>query len=52
MTTLDAIGEVKVLVNAYQAEYAGNGGPIVQVVTRGGGKEFHGSGYDTSAMTR
>ena len=36
VTTLDAIGEVKVLLNSYQAEYAGNGGPIVQVVTRGG----------------
>jgi len=46
VTTLDAIGEVKVLLNSYQAEYAGNGGPIVQVVTRGGTKEFHGSGYE------
>ena len=46
VTTLDAIGEVKVLLNSYQAEYAGNGGPIVQVVTRGGGKEFHGSAYE------
>ena len=46
VTTLDAIGEVKVLLNSYQAEYAGNGGPIVQVVTRGGGREFHGSAYE------
>jgi len=46
VTTLDAIGEVKVLLNSYQAEYAGNGGPIVQVVTRGGGKELHGSAYE------
>ena len=46
VTTLDAIGEVKVLLNSYQAEYAGNGGPIVQVVTRGGGQQFHGSAYD------
>ena len=46
VTTLDAIGEVKVLVSSYQAEYAGNGGPIVQVVTRGGGREFHGSAYE------
>jgi hypothetical protein len=38
VTTLDAIGEVKVLLNSYQPEYAGNGGPIVQVVTRGGGQ--------------
>ena len=46
VTTLDAIGEVKVLVNSYQAEYAGNGGPIVQVVTRGGTQEYHGSAYE------
>ena len=46
VTTLDAIGEVKVLLNSYQAEYAGNGGPIVQVVTRSGGKEYHGTGYE------
>ena len=46
VTTLDAIGEVKVLLNSYQAEYAGNGGPVVQVVTRSGGKEFHGTTYE------
>jgi hypothetical protein len=46
VTTLDAIGEVKVLLNSYQAEYAGNGGPIVQVVTRSGGREFHGNAYE------
>src|SRR5206468_2932378 len=45
VTTLDAIGEVKVILNSYQAEYAGNGGAVVQVVTKSGGKEYHGSGY-------
>lgn len=45
VTTLDAIGEVKVIVNGYQAEYAGNGGPVVEVVTKSGGKEYHGTGY-------
>src|SRR5213079_920451 len=34
VTTLDAIGEVKVVLNSYQAEYAGNGGPIVARVFR------------------
>src|SRR5450432_1807433 len=43
--TLDAIGEVKVVLNSYQAEYAGNGGAVVQVVTKSGGKDFHGGGY-------
>ena len=45
VTTLDAIGEVKVIVNGYQAEYAGNGGPVVEVVTKSGTREFHGTGY-------
>lgn len=45
VTTMDAIGEVKVLLNNYQAEYAGNGGAVVEVVTKSGGKEFHGTGY-------
>lgn len=45
VTTMDAIGEVKVILNSYQAEYAGNGGAVVEVITKSGGKEFHGSGY-------
>jgi len=45
VTTLDAIGEVKVVLNSYQAEYAGNGGAILQVVTKSGGRDFHGTGY-------
>jgi hypothetical protein len=45
VTTMDAIGEVKVILNSYQAEYAGNGGAVVQVITKSGGREFHGSGY-------
>jgi hypothetical protein len=45
VTTLDAIGEVKVIMNSYQAEYASNGGAVIEVVTKSGGKEFHGSGY-------
>jgi hypothetical protein len=45
VTTLDAIGEVKVLINSYQAEYTSNGGAVVQVVSKSGGQQFHGSGY-------
>lgn len=45
VTTIDAIGEVKVILNSYQAEYAGNGGPVLEVVTKSGGKQFHGTGY-------
>lgn len=45
VTTMDAIGEVKVILNSYQAEYAGNGGAVVEVITRSGGRDFHGNGY-------
>jgi hypothetical protein len=45
VTTMDAIGEVKVILNSYQAEYAGNGGTIVQVVSKSGGNQFHGNAY-------
>src|ERR1039457_6574687 len=44
-TQLDAIGEVKVILNSYQAEYAGNGGTVVQVVTKSGTGEWHGNTY-------
>lgn len=42
---VDAIEEVKVLVSNYQAEYSGNGGATVSVVTKSGTKEYHGTGY-------
>jgi hypothetical protein len=45
VTTMDAIGEVKVILNSYQAEYSGNGGAVVEVVTKSGGRDFHGSAY-------
>ncbi|MEP7343005.1 MAG: carboxypeptidase regulatory-like domain-containing protein [Acidobacteriota bacterium] len=41
----DAIGEVKVLLNGFQAEYAGNGATNVNVITKSGTTEYHGSGY-------
>src|SRR5262249_12563662 len=45
VTTMDAIGEVKIVLNGYRAEYAGNGGPVVIVVSKSGGSEYHGNGY-------
>ena len=42
---VDAIEEVKVLVSNYQAEYSGNGGATVIVVTKSGTRDFHGTGY-------
>jgi hypothetical protein len=41
----DAIGEVKVLLNSYQAEYAGNASANVNIVTKSGSSQYHGSGY-------
>ncbi|MFN7925893.1 MAG: TonB-dependent receptor [Bryobacteraceae bacterium] len=43
--SVDAIGEVKILLNNYQAEYGRNSGASINLITRGGTKEFHGSGY-------
>ena len=45
VTTMDAIGEVNVVMNAYRAEYAGNGGTVVTIVSKSGTSEFHGNAY-------
>jgi hypothetical protein len=42
---LDAIEEVKVLLNTYKAEYGRSGGANVQIVSKGGGADYHGSLY-------
>ena len=42
---IDAISEFKVLTNSYQAEYGRAVGGQVQVVTKSGTQNFHGSGY-------
>jgi carboxypeptidase family protein/TonB-dependent receptor-like protein len=44
-TNMEAVGEVKVLLNNYQAEYGRNAGAIVNAVTKSGTQQFHGSGY-------
>jgi hypothetical protein len=41
----DAIGEVKVLLNSYQAEYASNSSSAINIVTKSGTSQFHGAGY-------
>jgi hypothetical protein len=43
---LDAIAEFKVLQNNYSAEYGGGGGTIVQLVTKSGTNEVHGSFFE------
>src|SRR6476646_6285533 len=44
-TNMDAISEVTVLLNNYQAEYGRNGGAFINIVTKSGTRDFHGSGY-------
>jgi hypothetical protein len=44
-TNIDAVAEFKILTNAYQAEYGRAVGAQVQVVTKSGTRQFHGSGY-------
>jgi hypothetical protein len=44
-TNLDAVAEFKVLTNGYQAEYGRAAGAQVQLITKSGSQEFHGSGY-------
>src|SRR5499427_4427616 len=41
----DAVAEVKVLRNNYGAEYGNNGGAIINLVTKGGTKDYQGSAY-------
>ena len=42
---MDAIQEIKVVLNSYQAEYGQSAGAIVNVTTRSGTKDFHGAAY-------
>jgi Carboxypeptidase regulatory-like domain/TonB-dependent Receptor Plug Domain len=41
----DAISEVKVLLNSYQAEYASNSSASVNIITKSGSSRYHGAGY-------
>jgi hypothetical protein len=42
---LDAIAEVKVLLNTFKAEFGRSGGANIQIVTKSGGAEYRGSSY-------
>jgi hypothetical protein len=44
-TNMDAIEEVNVQMSAYTAEYGLKGGAQVNLVTKHGGSEYHGTGY-------
>ena len=42
---LDAIAEIRVLLNSYRAEYGRAGGGQVQIVSKGGTSAYHGNVY-------
>ena len=42
---LDAVAEIKVLLNTYRAEYGRTGGAQIQIVSKGGGAEYRGNAY-------
>src|SRR5215208_4553474 len=41
----DAVAEVKVLRNNYAAEYGNNGGALINLVSKGGGRDYRGTAY-------
>ena len=45
VTSVDAIGEVNVVLTNYNAEYGRNSGPQINMVSKSGSSEFHGSLY-------
>ncbi len=43
MPSMDSVGELKVMLSNYAPEYGRNAGGTISVITKGGGKDFHGS---------
>ena len=44
--SLDAIAEVRVLTNTYSADLGRTAGAVVNIITKGGSNDFHGSAYE------
>src|SRR5712691_5313549 len=45
LPALESLGEIKVLLTNYQAEYGRNYGVSITTVTKAGTRQFHGGGY-------
>ena len=43
--SVDAIDEISVATNALNAEFGHSGGPQITIVSKSGGRQFHGTGY-------
>jgi hypothetical protein len=43
---MDAVSEIQILTSSYPAEYGRSAGGQVRIVTRSGGRDFHGSAYE------
>ena len=43
---IDAIAEIKILTSSYSAEFGGRAGAIMNVVMKGGTRDFHGSLFE------
>jgi len=44
--TMETVGEFKVITNGISAEYGRLSGGAVELITHGGGNEFHGEGFE------
>ena len=44
--SIDSIAEVRVLTNNYSADLGRTGGAVVNIITKGGSNQFHGSAYE------
>src|SRR5262245_61051786 len=48
----DAVSEYRIVTNGAAAEYGGSAGLVVNLITKSGGSEFHGSLYDYARTSR
>src|SRR5947208_13221837 len=43
---VDSTQEIQILTASYSSEYGRSGGGQIRIITKSGGSQFHGSGYD------